>query len=116
MLATHDAADGLDAVVVGDHHDARIEPVGAGIECQHLLALLRAADGEIALHLPCIEDVERPAAVESDVVGDVHQRIDRAKSDGEQTALHPFRGRAVLHAAHEAECKGRAELRVLDRH
>ena len=90
-----------------------VELVGAPVERQHLLAFLGAADSEVALHLRGVEDVERTAAVEGDVVGDVDQRIDRAEADGQQPPLHPVRRRAVLDAAHEAQREGRAELLVV---
>ena len=71
----------LDAVLVGDHDMLVVERVGAAVERQHLLAVPGAADGEIALDLGGVEDVQRPAAVEGHVVGDVDERVDRAQAD-----------------------------------
>ena len=112
MLAAHDAGDGFDAVLVGDHDRAAIERVGAAIERQHLLAVFRAADGEIALDLRGVENMQRTAVIEGHVVGDVDERIDRPKTDRQQAPLHPFRRRAVLDAAHETESEDGAELLV----
>ena len=101
----------LDAVVVGDDADLRVERVGLAVERDHRLAVARAADDEVALDLGRVEDMERPAAVVGDEVGDVDQRVDRAEADGAEPPLHPFRRRAVLDAAHQAEPEGRAERR-----
>ena len=65
-------------------HIVRRQLVFAAVERQHLLAVARTADDEIARNLGGIEDVQRPAAVEGDVVGDVDQRRDRAQADGAQ--------------------------------
>ena len=108
-LAAHDAGERLDAAVVGDHAHGVVERVGLAVERQQLLAVLRAAHDEIALHLLGVEHVQRPAAVVGDEVGDVDQRVDRAKPDRLQPLLQPLRRRAVLDAAHEAQREGRAE-------
>ncbi len=58
--------------------------------------------------------MQRPAAVVGDEVRDIDQRVDRAQPDGDEPFLQPVRRRAVLHAAHQAECKGRTQFRRLD--
>ncbi len=55
------------------------------------------------MHLGGVEDVQRPAAVIRDVVGDIDQRVDGTKADRREPALQPLGRRAVLHAAHEAQ-------------
>ena len=82
MLAAHDAADGFDAIVVGDDDVGGAELVFALVERQHGLALMRAADGQVALDLGGVEDMHRPALVEGHVVGNVDQRVDRTQADG----------------------------------
>ena len=52
--------------------------------------------------------MQRPAAIEGQVVGDVDQRRDRPKTDGLEAILQPLRGRSVLEAAHHATGKHRA--------
>ncbi len=91
MFAAHDAADRLDAIVVGDdaHRPASSVYVLA-VERQHFLAVPGAAHHEVAGHLRGVEHMQRPAAVESDIVGDVDQRADRAQADGDQALLQPF--------------------------
>ena len=65
------------------------------------------------MHLGGIEDVQRPVVGVGHVVGDVDERVDRAKADGDELALHPFRRRAVLHTLDEAQREGRAKLRLV---
>ena len=102
----------LRPVRVGDDDDRIVERVGAPVEGDDLFAVPRAADGEIALDLRGVEDVQRPAAVVGDVVGDVDEGVDRAQPDRGEAPLHPRRRGAVLHAAHEPEREGRAEMLV----
>ena len=109
-LAAHDAGERFDAVVVGDHAHGVVERVGLAVERQQLSR--RPARGA-RRDCPCtfvgVEHMQRPAAVEGDVVGDVDQRVDRAQADGRQPLLQPLRRRAVLDAAHEAQRERRAE-------
>ncbi len=66
----------------------------------------------MALDLRGIEDVQRTTSVERHVVGDVDERVDRAQADRQQPPLHPFRRRAILDAAHEAQGEDGAQLLV----
>ena len=108
-LAAHDAGQRFRAVVVGDHAHGVVERVGLAVEREQLLAVLRAAHDEVALDLLGVEHVQRPAAVVGDEVGDVDQRVDRAKPDRLEPLLQPVRRRAVLDAAHQAQRERRAE-------
>ena len=76
-------------------------------------ALPGAAHGEIALDLVGIEDVQRPAAVEGQVIGDIDQRIDRTKTDGDQPLLQPFRAVTILDAPERAPGETRAKMRIV---
>ncbi|MNL19455.1 hypothetical protein D3C87_1406550 [compost metagenome] len=113
MFTAHDAADGLEALFVGDDDIVRAELVFALIKREDRLTLFRTADRQIAFDLGGIEDVHRPALIEGHVVGDVHERIDGTQADRHQTLLHPLRARAVLHTAHDAQRKAGAERRVI---
>ena len=107
----------FDALVVGDDADRVVERVGLAVEREQRLAGARAAHREIAPHLGGIEHMQRPAAVVGDEVGDVDQRVDRAQPDRGQPLLQPFRRRAVLDAAHEAQREGRDRASAeFDRH
>ena len=63
-----------------------------------------------ALQLVGVIDMQRPAAVEGDVIGDVHQRVDGPEADGAQALLQPVGRRAVLHAPDQAAGKDRAGI------
>ena len=56
--------------------------------------------------------MERPAAVVGNVVGDIDERVDRAKPDRFQPPLQPLGRRAVLDAAHEPPGEDRASIGV----
>ena len=114
FLAAHDAGEQFDGPLVGDHAHRFVERVGAPVERQHLLAVLGAAHGEVSRHLGGVEHVQRPAAVEGDVVGDIDQRVDGAKPDGDQPLLQPVRRGAVLDAAHQPQTEGGAKLGRVD--
>ncbi|EEF26219.1 conserved hypothetical protein, partial [Ricinus communis] len=114
MFAAHDAADRLDAVFIGDNDIVAAELVFALVERQHRLAILGAADRQVAFDLGGVEDVHRTALVEGHVVGDIDERIDRTQADSKQPLLHPLRARAVLDATHDAQAEARAELLVIE--
>ncbi len=105
----------LDALVVSDDDHALVERVGFAVERQHALTLAGAPNRQIALDLGEVEHMQRTAAVERDVVGDVDQRGDRPQADRAQALLHPFGRWAVPDAANEAQGKGGAEMRVSGR-
>ncbi len=113
MLATHDAGDGFRAVLIRDHHHGRIERIGLAIQREDGFAGLGPPHHEGALHLCRVKHVQGPATIEGDVIGDIDQRVDRTEADGAQALLHPFRRRAVLDAAHEAQRESRAKLAIL---
>ena len=115
-LAAHDAGQRFDAVLVRDHADRGIERVGAPIERQQALAFLGAAHGEIAVHLPGVEHMQRPGAVVGHEIGDVDQRVDRPQPDRRQPLLQPLRGGAVLDAAHQPQREARTQRGVFHRH
>ena len=79
----------LDAVVVGDDAHAPVEAIGPAVERDDLLARTRPPHDEVALDLSGIENVERAASIEGDVVGDVDKGIDGAQPDRREPALHP---------------------------
>src|SRR5690606_39281401 len=110
VFTAHDASDGFHTVVVSDHAHIGAEPVFPAVECQKRLAGNGPAHHEVALDLRRVEDMERASAVEGEIVGDVHQRVDRAQTNCLQPLLHPFWRGAVLHATHQADCTSAAEI------
>src|SRR6516162_10036185 len=55
-----------------------------------------------------IIDVQRPAAIKTDVVRHIHQGVDGTQTHSLQALLHPQRGGAVAHALEVAAGKARA--------
>ena len=93
--AAHDAADRLGAVGVADQRLGAVEGVVLAVERAQRLAGAGEADGDRAVQLVGVEDVQRPVAVVGDEVGDVDERGDRAEADGAQPVLQPLRRGAV---------------------
>ena len=115
MLAAHDSGDRLDAILVGDDDHAVVERISLAVERQHAFARAGAPHVEVARDLGEVEHMQRAAAVEGDVIGDVDERADRPQADRPQPLLHPLGRRAVGHAADEPQGEGRAEMPVLGR-
>ena len=90
ILAAHDAADIVDARVVGDDGHRLGQGVALAVEREHLFAVLRLARDEAAAELRAVIDVQRAAEIEHHVIGDVDQGRDRALADCQQAAAHPF--------------------------
>ena len=87
-------------MIVANGHDLAVQRVFLAVQGLELLAVLGKADGEVAaLDLVGIIDVQRAAEVHHHIVGDVHQRRDRAQPHRLQPVLQPARGGGVLHIA-----------------
>ena len=99
LLAPHDPADGAHPVVVSDHRDVRVQRVRVPVERRERLARTGHPHRQGSGHLVGVKHVERPAAVDRDVVRDVDQRGNRAETDRSEAALHPVRTGAVGHVA-----------------
>ena len=113
--AAHDAGERLDARIVGDHAHGVVERIILAVERREAFAGAAAAHHEIALDLGGVEHVQRAAAVEGQVVGDVDERIDRLLADALELALQPFGRGAILDALHHAQREqGRERLRVAE--
>src|SRR5690606_23164905 len=91
----------------------RLDIIGLAIKREELLTLAAKACADIALELRGVIDVKRARAIKRDEIGDIDQRIDRAKADRLQPVLQPLGRRAVLHAANEAACENRASGRCI---
>ncbi len=108
--AAHDPADRLRSVLVADDGLGAVEGIVLAVERGEMLALPGEPDGDRAMDLVGVEDVERPVAVEGDEVGDVDERRDRPEADGAQPVLEPVRRRAVADAADQAADEERTGL------
>ena len=80
--AALDAADAVGAGGVADHRLGAVEDVVLAVEGVEGLARAGEADGDRAVELSRVEDVQRAVAVVGDEVGDVDERRDRAEADG----------------------------------
>ena len=110
LLAAHDAADALHTLFVGDHHVARAKGVFLLIQRHQRLTALGAVHPQVALHLGCVEHMQRAVLVEGEEVGHIHQRRDRAQADRRQPVLQPLRAGAVFHTFDQAAGKQRAAV------
>ena len=66
--------------IVGDHAHIGVDLVGLAVERQKLLALAPQPGADRAGELVGVIDMERPAAVVGDVIGDIDQRVDRPEA------------------------------------
>ncbi len=112
MLAAHDTGNRFDPFCVSDHDHALVKRVGLAVERHQALALTGAPHGQVARDFGEVKDVQRPAAIEGDVIGDVDERADRPEADRPKTLLHPDRGRPIGYAAHEPQGESGAEIGV----
>jgi len=82
---------------------------------QHFLALAAPAHVDRAAQLVLVVDVQRPAQFEHHVVGDVHQRRDRALAGALEALAHPRRGRRRgIHIADYAPGEPSAAVGIVD--
>ena len=92
VLAAHDAAKAEHARIVGDDAHLLVDLVGLAVEREEVLARLAEPRADRARELVGVIDVQRPAAVVGDVVGDIDQRVDRAQADRLQPRAAASRG------------------------
>ena len=76
-LATHDTGDRLNAVIISDHHNIGIRPIGFAVERDNFIAVTRAADNKVALDFLGIENVKRAATVKGQIIRDIDKGVDR---------------------------------------
>ena len=113
MLAAHDAADIVNARVVGDHRHFGGERVGLAVERLDGFAVAGAAGDDGALELRKIIGVAGAAEVEHHVIADVDDRRDGPLANGLEAALHPLGRGAVADAADHAAVEGGAAFGVV---
>ena len=116
VLAAHDAGERDRPGGVGDHQHVRRQLGLLAVDGHQLLAGPGPADDDPPAFEPVeVERVQRLARLEHDVVGDVHDVVDRPQPDRLQAALHPVGAGADLHAADDAGRVVRAEVGGFDR-
>ncbi len=113
--AAHQPGDRGGPLVVLDHDHLVIERARLAVERLHLLAVVRAAHGQArAGDAVEVEGVQRLAAEQHRVVGDVDDVVDRALPGGGESRLQPRRRRRDRDVLEHARGEARAQLGALD--
>ncbi len=107
-LAAHDATEAEGALLVGDDAHVRLDLVRLAVERGETLASLAKPRADGACQLVGIVDVQWPATIDRDEIGDVDQSADRAQTDCAQALLQPVGRWTVADAADVAAGKYRA--------
>ena len=94
VLAAHHPAKPEHGAVVGDDAHVGVDRVGLAVERGERLALAPQPRADRALELVGVIDMQRPAAVVGDVVGDIDQRVDGAQARSPSAARAASRGSA----------------------
>jgi hypothetical protein len=111
LETTHHTADGHGPFGVGDDAHLGSQLVLALVDGDDLLTRLAAADDDAPLgELVEVEGVQRLAAFQQHVVGDVDDVVDRWHAQRRQTPLHPIGAGGDLDAANEAGGIARTEF------
>ena len=114
-LPAHDAAQADRAGVVGDAQHRGVDAHFLAVQQQAFLAVPAPAHVDGAAQLVQVVDVQRPAELEHDVVGDVDQRRDAALARALEAPAHPLRRRRRgVHVADHAPGEPAAALRIRD--
>ncbi len=114
-LAAHDAGKRLHPFGIGDGAVFRAEGVVLAIQGAEGFAPAAAKGEGGARDLVHVEHMQRAAKVDSEEVGDIDERIDRAQANGEQPALQPLWAWPVAQIAHGAAQHPGAVFRPLHR-
>ena len=107
---THNAANALDALIIGNDHMTIVKAVFFFIQPHQSLACRGAMHAQIAFDLIGIKDVQRAVAVIGEEVGDIDQSGDRTQANGLEAILKPLRRWAVFHAFDQATTKYKAAI------
>ena len=113
--AAHDAPQGQHAVIIGDHADAVAQGVVLAVQGRQALAGGGQPHHQAAGDGIGVEHVQRAAPVEGEIIADVDQRRNRAKTHRQKFFLEPGRAFDVFHAADGAADEMRAGSRRLGR-
>ena len=91
--AAHDTGQGNGAGVIGDQQHVGTQLTLDAVQGLQRFARLRPPHHDAALQRLVVESMQGLARFEHDVIGDVHDVVDRALAGVLQTSLHPRRGR-----------------------
>ena len=112
-FSAHHAGERFHAMIVGDDHDILIQRIGLAIEREQAFAGLAAPHHQSSGDLIGVEHMQRPAAIESQEIGDVDQGVDRTQADAFEPISQPFGARPIVHAAHQTQGDERREKSVV---
>src|SRR6185436_8611146 len=113
--AAHDAGQADRARIVGDAEHRGIDADRLAVEQRHFLALAPPAHVDRALQLVLVVDVQRPAEFQHYVIGNIHERRDRALAGALEALAHPgWRRRRGIDAPDHAPGKAAAAIRIGD--
>ena len=110
MFPTHDTRNRFNAVVITDHNNRGVGLIGLAIERENLIAVFCMTHNEIAFDFFGIKHMQRPTAIECDVICNINERVDGTQTNRFQTTLHPFRARAIFYAAHKTQREGGCQM------
>ena len=80
-LAAHDAGKGLNGIFIGDDANALIKRISLAVEGEQLLAIPRATNSQVAMHLCRVEHMQRSSTIKGHEIGYVDERVDGPQSD-----------------------------------
>ena len=100
FLPAHHTADGKRLAGLVRHDQIRtVERVLLAVQSLDGFPFIGGAGDDAALHPGRVKRMKRGSLFMQDEVGDVHNVVDGAQSDGDQPLLQPFRAFLHLHAA-----------------
>ena len=109
-FTAHNACNGFNTFLVGNHHHAGLQLMHLAVQSMDGFPLFGGADMQRPMHFGGIEDMQGASKIKGQIIGDIHQGIDRAQANRFQAALHPVGAGAVLDAAHTAQGKSGREI------
>ena len=102
--------------IIGDDGHRRVDGISLAIQGQHLFAIIRLAGDQRTAELCPVIDVQRPAEIEHDEIGDIDQRRNRLLPDRLEPLLEPGRRRTIVDASDGAGEECRAARRIIGAH
>ena len=110
-VSPHDAGEGLDLRVIGNHPHLFVHGDGVAIEQLESFTGFAPAHLQATFDFVEIKNVRRTAQLEHHVVGDIDQWAHAALTATGQSVHHPLRGGSLgVHALHDATAEATAEI------
>ena len=117
FLPTHHAADGERlAGLVRDNQVRAVKRVFLAVQSLESFPFISGAGDDAALHFRRVKGMEGRSQFMQDEVGNIHNVVDGAQTDGYQAFLQPFRAFLHVHAADFYGGVVRVQLRLVQPH